>query len=1552
MRKSKKLILKLVSLVLVVLVAASVAIPTVYAAEYRKAKNDVSSSYKGGRYYDNFTRVQLTGDNVTDVLALALSQLGYQEGNSAGQYSGTSGGSGNYTEYYYNFGDVTGNGYSMSWCAAFVSWALYQSKTTDHGKISDWCRNHEGDANYIWREISCPKWSSQLKTVGKYKTRASGYEPKSGDLIFFNRTSGGTTSIGHIGIVVWCDGSRVYTIEGNTSSGTGIEANGGGVYYKSYKLTNTGINGYGILPYKSNANALKVDYTGSKMTAGLYMVKTGQSLAVSSTAGGSTAFTVGAHYMFEVTGFSNGYAKVKYGTNSGYASLTTTKVLQVTATAEEEEDTTIKVNPSTEYNVGGTSIKEGFRDDPNVLVSNHDATLYDSWGLQEYGINKDLVLINGRTWDKWSSYNSKAIERIWIEGDGAGKFYMGFDLNDHDALKLKGQTGEGEELKTIVLKRGFKFVSTTKDTSGTDGALVEGGEFVSEVVATLDHNVILIAKETGGFDVAIDGVITKEYGKVTGDPVNIRSGPATTYDKYGQVHKDDELVYLGEHTSDDWYKVEYQGKTAWIMGSFFQLTGSKSTNVGTLDGYTVRTLQGIDVTGNPVNIRSGPSTSYDKYGKVYKGDILPYLGVKDTSTSDTWYKIIFEGREAWILGTFASINTSVSFYDINANNADFPHKHNYNSTDYDSNGYHWSVCACGATTDKESHDIVNNKCDECGYEVPKNIEYNDWTTTPAIQGWAYGETAKAPSYAAKFGTVKVKYTGTANDGTSWNSVSAPTKAGNYTVTFTVDATEDYTALNKEIEFSIEKAVLTVTAQDKTVTYGDKAPTYTVNITGWKNSENESSLGGELSFDCDYEQFDNTGAYEITPQGYKSSNYSFNYVDGTLTVNAKAATVTINAKTSVYGDEIVALTGTNDGFVNEDADVYELSTIATETASVGKYDIVGTAHDDNYIITFLNGTNAYEITAKELTVDVVVANKKYDGLNTATIASAKLVGIANEDNVGLVNGTATFNSVNVANDIDVALTAFTLSGDANVLKNYTLKQPTGIKANITNDWTPSEYIASQANSNGWLNKDFVITARDGYVLSMTNTASGVWNDKLVGATEGANNSITFYVRNNADGTISLSKTLSYKLDKTNPTGKVEFVGRKSWQDFVSNITFGLLYKDEVTVKAEASDALSGIASIEYASSNKAMSLDEVKAITNWTSMPTNGVGVTAEDSKKFVYFVRITDKAGNVTYLSTDGAEYDTAAPVISGIENGKTYYDSQSATVTDKNLDTVMFNGQPVTGNINLEGNKNATYTISASDKAGNVTTVTVTMKPIVDIGDALDGITEDNVKSTNKDTIDEVVDAANKLLEKVNLSNDEKTALEDVKGDAKNLLDKLEEVAAATETEKIKKVENVTSQNVILDNKKDLNGAKDDFEKALEDNSGNYTEQEKQAIKDEIKNIEAALKVISNVENVEKIIGELPKSITKNDEAAVNAASEAYEALSEYEKTLVFKDTKMALDNAKAELAKLLKPAETTSPSTNDNNNLWLWFALLLISSMGIFGVTLGNRKRRIANK
>ena len=768
-------------------------------------------------------------------------------------------------------------------------------------------------------------------------------------------------------------------------------------------------------------------------------------------------------------------------------------------------------------------------------------------------------------------------------------------------------------------------------------------------------------------------------------------------------------------------------------------------------------------------------------------------------------------------------------------------------------------------------------------------------------------------------------------------------------------------INEEPQITSLK--LTVTKQTGTATITgtpDKtydgtpvsAPQYTCNNTEGIVTVEYKAQGAD---DSEYKTTapKTVGKYTVRVTVAADGNYKAASATADFTISAKNITVAIDGKTSIYGDDIVTLTSTDNGIVNGDSNVYSLSTIASKTAGVGTYDITGTALDDNYSITFTGGENAYEITKRNLTVTVVVNDKQYDGLNTASIKSVILNNVVNNDSITLLNGTPTFHSVNVANGIGITFTDFTLSGDADVLKNYTLTQPAGVTANITNGWNPvkdTEYTASIPNAKGWLKEDLTVTAKDGYELSLTNTADGTWENTLIGAVESADSSLKFYVRNKTTGAVSEQVTVAYKLDKntetTGTTGKVEFVGRSSWQTFVNHITFGLFYKDEVTVKAEADDGLSGVASIEYAVSDKAMSLEEVMAITDWTAMPKDGVGVTVEDEKTFVYFIRITDKAGNVTYISTDGAEYDTTCPAIGGIENGSIYNTTQVITVTDKNFESITVNGEPATldseGKLALNGNLETTYAIRAMDKAGNVTEYTVTMKVIADITDSIKDITVDDVKSDDKETIETVIKNIKEELKNDDLTDEEKAELEDEKQKAEDLIKKIEEAIGSTETDNTDKVKDITSENVETKDKSDLEKAKDELEKALDDYKDNLTDDEKKDVQDEIDRIEKALEVIDKVEKVEDLINKLPENIAKSDADAIKKADEAYNALSKYEQSILDENAKKKLDNAKSASEAL------NNPTTGDNGKIWMWFALLFVSGGGLLGTTAYRRKRK----
>ena len=437
-------------------------------------------------------------------------------------------------------------------------------------------------------------------------------------------------------------------------------------------------------------------------------------------------------------------------------------------------------------------------------------------------------------------------------------------------------------------------------------------------------------------------------------------------------------------------------------------------------------------------------------------------------------------------------------------------------------------------------------------------------------------------------------------------------------------------------------------------------------------------------------------------------------------------------------------GTFDGLIDGDKVDIVTGKAAYDDKNVGNGKTVAfynfaLSGDDaaNYVLAAQPANTTASISAKELTIsDLKVKDKQYDGKNTAAIdGTPTLVGVVDGDMLTLVNGVPTFDSVKVGKNIAIGFTAFTLSGDSVTVGNYTLTQPTGITASIV------EYVADgseySVNSNDWINKDFVITAKQGCKLGLTDTANGEWVDSLTASDETDNGKLTFFVKNTETGAISAAVTENYKIDKTAPTGEVKLNERTAFQKFINTITFGLFFKDDVNVKLTAEDEASGVKSVLYFRSDKVLTDNEVRAITDWTD--NSDFDIEAKDMDKFIIYVRIEDNAGNVTFIGSDGATFDTAAPEIVGIENGKTYYVTKKVAIDDENLESATLNGESVEEIFLLAGDTEATYFIRAVDKAGNVTEYTVYMKPLSSVTDVIAEITVDNVKSSDAETISAV---------------------------------------------------------------------------------------------------------------------------------------------------------------------------------------------------------------------
>ena len=192
------------------------------------------------------------------------------------------------------------------------------------------------------------------------------------------------------------------------------------------------------------------------------------------------------------------------------------------------------------------------------------------------------------------------------------------------------------------------------------------------------------------------------------------------------------------------------------------------------------------------------------------------------------------------------------------------------------------------------------------------------------------------------------------------------------------------------------------------------------------------------------------------------------------------------------------------------------------------------------------------------------------------------------------------------------------------------------------------------------------------------------------------------------------TVSGVADKTAPTAEIK-IGTNGWNVFMNTITFGLFFKDTQQATITAADTGSGINTVSYLISDKALTLEQLQA-SQWKDY-TAPVTLSAEGS--WIVYAKAVDNAGNVTYVNSDGLVIDSSAPQIQGIQNGGTYYGEVTFVVTDENIAKITVNGETVY-DVAVAGavlKKQITLKpaegkqeIVITDKAGNTTVYTVTV--------------------------------------------------------------------------------------------------------------------------------------------------------------------------------------------------------------------------------------------------
>jgi hypothetical protein len=278
------------------------------------------------------------------------------------------------------------------------------------------------------------------------------------------------------------------------------------------------------------------------------------------------------------------------------------------------------------------------------------------------------------------------------------------------------------------------------------------------------------------------------------------------------------------------------------------------------------------------------------------------------------------------------------------------------------------------TSDVGSYDIVVSGGSDNNYTF-----YYVWgTITIAKAELAAQADDQSKEYGEANPALTITYTGFVNDDDASFIDTPPTAAttadetsipGTYTITLTGGDDNNYNITGTGGSLTIDKAALSVVADDKEKSYSEDNPSLTISYTGFVNGESEGDLDEQPAISTTADATSDAGTYPITLTGGNDSRYSITLTDGTLTVNPVDLEITADNKTKAYGEAVPALSYTTTGFVaGDDESVLTsaviISTDADETSDVGVHPInVSNAEAANYNIIF----NAGELTITKVTI---------------------------------------------------------------------------------------------------------------------------------------------------------------------------------------------------------------------------------------------------------------------------------------------------------------------------------------------------------------------------------------------------------------------------------------------------------------------------------------------------------------------------------------------------------------------------------------------------------
>ena len=251
-----------------------------------------------------------------------------------------------------------------------------------------------------------------------------------------------------------------------------------------------------------------------------------------------------------------------------------------------------------------------------------------------------------------------------------------------------------------------------------------------------------------------------------------------------------------------------------------------------------------------------------------------------------------------------------------------------------------------------------------------------------------------------------------------NGIVTGKKVGTVTITATAAAVDGkYAEATASYELTVTQRSISLSLRQITRKYGEPGVDFASAlyiVDGSSLAKGDTLAGLKPSWSSAGVGTANVGTYDVNVYTWGNANYSVTF-DGAqkLTVIPRPITVEVDAVSRVYGERnpnFIANTVTSGSLVEGDMLVLYLTTTATETSPVGKYDVTLASSDSpNYDVTII-GEKKLTVEPKAITVTVDAVSRFYGDANpnfTVKVPSGALVGEDTIESLGLgLTSTAT------------------------------------------------------------------------------------------------------------------------------------------------------------------------------------------------------------------------------------------------------------------------------------------------------------------------------------------------------------------------------------------------------------------------------------------------------------------------------------------------------------------------------------------------------------------